>query len=94
MTLTGIDKQNSGTLSGADRGLCRCFLGRDVLSLRVYMPLYQERNDIMSKDEKIKSTIHAKDIDISVLTSMDNADYISLTDIARYRNPEAPGYVI
>ena len=53
-----------------------------------------ERNDRMPKDEKIKSTIHAMDIDISVLTSMDNSDYISLTDIARYRNPEAPGYVI
>ena len=49
------------------------------------MPLYAERNDKMSKDEKIKSTIHAKDIDISVLTSMDNADYISITDIARYK---------
>lgn len=53
-----------------------------------------ERNDRMPKDEEIKSTIHAMDIDISVLTSMDNSDYISLTDIARYRNPEAPGYVI
>ena len=58
------------------------------------MPLYAERNDKMSKDEKIKSTIHAKDIDISVLTSMNNADYISITDIARYKNPEFPADVV
>lgn len=44
--------------------------------------------------DKIKSTIHAKDIDISVLTSVENEDYISLTDIAKYRNAEAPGYII
>lgn len=48
----------------------------------------------MPKSTKIKSTIHAKDIDISVVTSLNNEDYISLTDIAKYRNNEFPGYVI
>lgn len=48
----------------------------------------------MAKDSNIKSTIHAKDIDISVITSVQNEDYISLTDIARYRNSEFPSYVI
>ena len=44
--------------------------------------------------DKIKSTIHAKDIDISVLTSVEDEDYISLTDIAKYKNSEFPADVI
>ncbi|MCH5300954.1 MAG: KilA-N domain-containing protein [Ruminococcus sp.] len=48
----------------------------------------------MAKNTNVESTIHAKDIDISVVTSLDNEDYISLTDIAKYRNNEFPGYVI
>lgn len=48
----------------------------------------------MSKNTKIKSTIHAKDIDISVVTSLNNEDYISLTDIAKYRDEENPRYII
>ena len=48
----------------------------------------------MPKDTNIKSTIHAKDIDISVITSLNNEDYISLTDIAKYKNPEFPADVI
>ena len=44
--------------------------------------------------DKIKSTIHAKDIDISVLTSVENEDYISLTDIARYANSDDPTAII
>lgn len=44
---------------------------------------------------KIESVIHANGIDITVVTTIGNeADYISLTDIARYHNPELPGYVI
>lgn len=42
----------------------------------------------MPKSTKIKSTIHANNIDISVLTSLNNEDYISLTDIARYASSE------
>ena len=46
-------------------------------------------------EQQIKSTIHANGIDISVVTTVGNEDdYISLTDIARYHNPELPGYVI
>ena len=36
----------------------------------------------------IKSVIHAKDKDISVISSADRDDHISLTDIARYRSDE------
>lgn len=48
----------------------------------------------MADNKSVKSTIHAKDVEISVITYLNNEDYISLTDIARYRNPEYPGYVI
>lgn len=40
----------------------------------------------LSKETTVQSKIHAEDIEIAVI--------ISLTDIARYRNLEAPGYVI
>ena len=43
----------------------------------------------------VHSVIHADGIDIAVVTSIGNEDdYISLTDIAKYHNPELPGYVI
>ena len=42
----------------------------------------------------VKSSIQAKGTDISVLTTLDNEDYISLTDIARYKNAEFPADVI
>ncbi|MBQ2824977.1 MAG: KilA-N domain-containing protein [Clostridia bacterium] len=48
----------------------------------------------MAKSDIITSTIHAKDIDISVITSVHNEDFFSLTDIARYKNPEFPADVI
>ena len=48
----------------------------------------------MAKGENFKSTIHAKDVEISIVTSINNDDYISLTDIARYKNPEFPADVI
>ena len=48
----------------------------------------------MPKKTVVNSTIHAKDVEISVITSVDNEDYISLTDIARYRNPEFPADVV
>lgn len=48
----------------------------------------------MADNKSVKSKIHAKDVEISVITYLNNEDYISLTDIARYRNPEYPGYVI
>lgn len=36
----------------------------------------------------VKSVIHAKDKDISVISSAGRDDHISLTDIARYRSDE------
>lgn len=48
----------------------------------------------MPKSAKINSTIHAKNIDISVVTSSNNEDYISLTDIAKYKDDENPRYII
>ena len=46
-------------------------------------------------DKKIESVIHANGVDITVVTTIGNEeDYISLTDIAKYHNPELPGYVI
>ena len=48
----------------------------------------------MAKGENFKSTIHAKDVEISIVTSINNEDYISLTDIAKYKNPEFPADVI
>lgn len=46
-------------------------------------------------NKNVHSVIHADGIDIAVVTSIGNEDdYISLTDIAKYHNPELPGYVI
>lgn len=42
----------------------------------------------------IKDTIHAKGIDISVYTKDFENEYISITDIAKYRNSEDPRFVI
>lgn len=45
--------------------------------------------------KKVESMIHADGVDISVVTTVGSEDdYISLTDIAKYHNPELPGYVI
>ena len=44
---------------------------------------------------KVQSTIHANGVDISVVTTVGNEDdYISLTDMARHRNPEFPADVV
>lgn len=42
----------------------------------------------------VKDTIHAQGIDISIYTNDFKNEYISLTDIAKYRNVEDPRYVI
>ena len=39
-------------------------------------------------NNSIKSVIHAKDTDIAVISSIGKEDYISLTDIAKYRSDE------
>ena len=42
----------------------------------------------MPEGKKYKDTIHAKDTEIAVLSSGDENDYISLTDIARYKSDD------
>lgn len=44
----------------------------------------------MAKEKPVKEVIHAKDTEITVLSYVNADDYISLTDIARYKNPEFP----
>ena len=45
--------------------------------------------------EKIKKeTLHAKGIDIEIYTEDYQNEYISLTDIAKYRNGDDPRFVI
>jgi hypothetical protein len=48
----------------------------------------------MPKDKNLKETIIAKGTEIAVISGGDDNDYISLTDIAKYRTDENPGYVI
>ena len=48
----------------------------------------------MPKDMLVKSEINANGITISVITPANQDDYISLTDIARHRNPEFPADVV
>ncbi|MBE6069836.1 MAG: KilA-N domain-containing protein [Clostridium lundense] len=49
----------------------------------------------MASSKKLESVIHANGVDITVVTAVGSEDdYISLTDIAKYHNPELPGYVI
>lgn len=44
---------------------------------------------------KIESVIHADGVDITVVTTVgSDEDYISLTDIAKHRNPEFPADVV
>ena len=47
----------------------------------------------MPTSKKFRDNIHAKGTDIAVLSSGDSDDYISLTDIARYKS-DAPDDVI
>ena len=45
--------------------------------------------------KKVESVIHADGVDISVVTTVGGEDdYISLTDIAKHRNPEFPADVV
>ena len=46
-------------------------------------------------NKKVQSVIHADGVDISVMTTVGNEDdYISLTDIAKYRDKDNPRYII
>ena len=48
----------------------------------------------MPKEKPIKEVIHAKDTEIAVLSYAHSDDYISLTDIAKHKNPEFPADVV
>ncbi len=48
----------------------------------------------MALKDKVESTIHAQGTEISVLSSANEEDYISLTDLAKHRNPEEPNIVV
>jgi len=45
-------------------------------------------------DKSFKGTITAKGTEITVLSKGKDDDYISLTDIAKYKNPESPADII
>ncbi len=42
----------------------------------------------------VKETIHAKGIDIGIYTTNFESEFISLMDIAKYRNEDDPRFVI
>ncbi|MEG1775787.1 MAG: KilA-N domain-containing protein, partial [Clostridia bacterium] len=48
----------------------------------------------MGSEKQMKAQISAKGMQIAVVSDGGYDDYISLTDIAKYKNPEYPGYVI
>ena len=48
----------------------------------------------MPKDKNISDKITAKGVEISVLSSTNKEDYISLTDMARYKNAKFPKDVV
>ena len=52
----------------------------------------RERRIAMAKI--VKETIHAKGIDIGIYTTNFENEFISLTDIAKYRNEDDPRFVI
>ena len=48
----------------------------------------------MSKEKPVKEIIRARDTEITVLSYVHMDDYISLTDIAKYRDAENPRFII
>ncbi|CAB1253348.1 KilA-N domain protein [Clostridiaceae bacterium BL-3] len=48
----------------------------------------------MPKNKEYKATINANGTNISIVSKGNEDDYISLTDIAKYKNPEAPADII
>jgi len=48
----------------------------------------------MSKDKPLKATINAKGTEIAIISRGNGDDYISLTDIVKYKNLEFPADVV
>ncbi|WP_242951347.1 KilA-N domain-containing protein [Clostridium kluyveri] len=50
--------------------------------------------ELMPKEKEYKETIHANGTNISVVSKGNKDDYISLTDIAKHKNPEYPADIV
>lgn len=48
----------------------------------------------MATEKPVENKLNANGIDITILTAPNESDYISLTDIAKYKNPDEPKIVI
>ena len=48
----------------------------------------------MPKEKNVNDTIKAKGVEISVISAQDKDDYISLTDMAKFKNAKEPKIVI
>ena len=51
-------------------------------------------NELIDKTQVYKETINVNDISISILSTDNITDFISLTDLARYKNSEFPKDVV
>ena len=75
--------------------VCRNYLDVYPGCIGDYIEAYRkcgERRILMAKI--VKETIHAKGIDIGIYTTNFENEFISLTDIAKYRNEDDPRFVI
>ena len=81
---------------GLYKRVCRKYLDAYPGCIRDYIEAYLgnvgERRILMAKI--VKETIHAKGIDIGIYTTNFENEFISLTDIAKYRNEDDPRFVI
>ena len=55
--------------------------------------IYKNRKEGLYMNNKITTKKNVKDNLINIMR-IDNIDYISLTDLARYKNPDNPGDVV
>jgi len=53
-----------------------------------YWRIRQQRKELLMAKGAVKETIHAKGIDIGIYTTDFQNEYISLTDIAKYKSDE------
>ena len=76
--------------------VCRRYLYIYPGCIKIYIEAYREmwggEGVLMAKI--VKETIHAKGIDIGIYTTNFENEFISLTDIAKYRNEDDPRFVI
>ena len=82
-------------LLGLYKRVCRKYLDVYPDCIKFYIEAYREmweRRILMAKI--VKETIHAKGIDIGIYTTNFENEFISLTDIAKYRNEDNPRFVI